>query len=947
MVRTVYIAQLLLLLSGPSSQALTLHVPQDVPTLGQAISQVGDGGVIELAAGDYAAPASGFRISNAGKGFTIRAAAGAVVALDGGGNHPVFVLRNSARARGRLVVFENLIFRHGGGGSSSTSPGVTVDAGEARFVGCRFENNVGSAGADGGGVKVRIGSDASFIGCSFSGNGSPIAGGAMMIHVSNVEVLGGAFVDNRVNLPDHDPSSHGGAISVIDGTLRVSDALFQGNQAGWVGGAIYALGTWSADPTTPHSLVSITRSTFQANVIAPQPCCPPPGAPTGGAIHVEDQTTLDVQGSRFVDNEAQFGGALDGYGALINVAGSTFQGNRGAIAAADEAIGGAICALSATGQNSRPAGVTVAGSLLQGRHAGGGPVANAGGCVLAGGDELDLYGLGGLPPHGTLDSNRAQVHIAGSVFHDCDIQRSPAAGGGAGGAINGSLVALTLDDSLVLDSDAVGNGLGGGIFLTNESDARISRTTFAGNTADTSGGAISAGGSNVQISGSRFIANEVSPGVAEPINTSRGAALYFAPLGAGRPRAGSGDASGVVAETTFSQNVGLPVWDVDFGGASPVNTVQYNGNDFFSTTFGDKVYVDTFADPSRGGFNVAGLSSLVVSRSGGPTTVKSAVANHALWAPPAAGSLKAIPPAGSPSARSAPFLAYAWTGGYATLNGVPLARHDGLIEGAAPGSYSLAVDGVAVDTAVVEAPGCTSDPVLCLSSDRFHVRVQWELATGEHGEGHPIALSGDTGYFWFFSPSNVELIVKVLDGRSLNDRFWVFYGALTDVQYTLTVTDTVTGAVKTYVNPRGHMASAADTSAFLGTGNAPAVPPVVPPPPPPTGSCAAGPGALCLGDRFRVGVSWRTSTGSGTGTAVPLTGDTGSFWFFSSSNVELVVKILDGRSINNNFWVFYGALSDVEYTLQVTDTRTGRTKTYFNPQGTMASVADTVALRGP
>jgi hypothetical protein len=905
-----------------------LRVPQDVPTLERAIAQVTDGGVIELAAGTYAAPAAGYKVSNAGKGFTIRAALGATVVLDGGGNHPVFVLRNSARSRGRLVVFENLIFRNGGGGSPTISPGVTVDGGEARFVGCRFEHDAGSAGADGGGVKVRTGSDASFIGCSFTGNSSPIAGGAMMIHVSNVEVLGGAFVDNHVNLPNHDPSSHGGAINVIDGTLRVSDALFQGNQAGWVGGAIFAFGTGTAAPTSPHSSVSITRSTFQANVIAPQPCCPPPGAPAGGAIHVEDQATLDVEESRFIDNEAQFGGALDSFGALINVAGSTFQGNRGNITGMDESVGGAISALSHG--TAHPAVVTVTGSLLQGRHAGGGPVGNAGGCILASGD-----------------TDRAPVEITGSVFHDCDIQRSPTAGGGTGGAINGSLIALTLDDSLVLDSDAVGDGFGGGIFLTGESDARISRTTFAGNTADTSGGALFAGASNVQISGSRFIANEVGPGVAGPINASRGAALYFIPAIGGQPHVGSGDASGVVSETTFSQNVGLPVWDVDFGGASPVNTVQYDANDFFSTTFGDKVYVDTFADPGRSGFDVGSLNTLVVSRSGGPTTVKSTIANHALVTAPVAGSLKAIPPAGSPSSRSAPFLAYAWTGGAATLNGAPLPQHDGLIEGAAPGGYALVVDGVTVDSATIEAPRCTSDPTLCLSSDRFHVQVQWELATGERGEGHPIALSGDTGYFWFFDPANVELIVKVLDGRSLNDRFWVFYGALSDVKYTLTVTDTVTGAVKAYVNPQGHLASVADTSAFLGTGDAPLVPPVVAPPLPATGACAAGPGDLCLGSRFRVGVSWRTSTGTGIGTAVPLTADTGYFWFFSSANLELVVKVLDGRSINNHFWVFYGALSDVEYTLTVTDTQTGRTKTYFNPQGTLASVADTSALRGP
>lgn len=927
-----------------------LRVPQDVPTLAQALSQVVNGGIVELAAATYPSPAPGFKISNARKSFTLRAALGATVVLDGGGNHPVFVLRNSARSRGGLIVFENLIFRNGGGGSPATSPGVTVDGGEARFVGCRFENNAGAAGADGGGVKVRSGSAATFIGCSFTGNSSPIAGGAMMVDVSDVEVLGGSFTDNRVNVPNHDPSSHGGAISVIDGTLRVADALFQGNQAGWVGGAIYALGTPTSTPATPHTVISITRSTFQSNVLAPQPCCAPPGAPTGGAIHVEDQATLDVQGSRFVDNQAQFGGALDSFGAPVNVAGSTFQGNGGALAGAFESVGGAICALAngttAGGPQPRPAGVTVTSSLLQGSHAGGGPVGNAGGCILALGDQQDLYGLGGLPQHGTLDSNRLPVQISGSVFDACAVQRSATTGGGTGGAINGALIALTLDDALVMDSSAAGNGSGGGISLSSESAAEISRTTFAGNTADTSGGAIFAGASDVRISGSRFIANEVSPGVAEPIDASRGAALFFIPSVGGQPHASPGDASGVVSGTTFSQNVGLPVWDIDFGGASPVNTVQYEGNGFFSTVFGDKVYVDTFADPGRTGFNVQRLNSLVVSRGGGPSTVKAPVPNQALAAAPVAGSLKAMPPAGSPSARSAPFLAYAWTGNTATLDGVALPRHDGLIEGAAPGSHALVVDGATVDAAAIAAPRCTSDPVLCLSNDRFHVQVQWELATGERGEGHPIALSGDTGYFWFFDSANVELVVKVLDGRSVNDRFWVFYGALSDVSYTLVVTDTLTGAVRAYVNAPGHLASVADTTAFLGTGDVPPAPPVIPPPPP-AASCAAKPGDLCLGNRFRVGVSWRTSAGAGIGTPVPLTGDTGTFWFFNAANVELVVKILDGRSVNNHFWVFYGALSNVGYTITITDTRSGRTKTYTNPPGTLASVADTSALPGP
>ena len=529
----------------------------------------------------------------------------------------------------------------------------------------------------------------------------------MMIGDSIVTVIRGAFVANHANPPNHDPSSHGGAISVVDGTLLVSDTLFQGNQAGWVGGAIYAFGITTATPATPHALVAITRATFQANVIAPQACCPPPGPPTGGAIHVENQATLNVTGSRFVDNQAQFGGAINGLGALIDVSASTFQGNGGAVAGTSEAVGGAICALAggppAGGPGSPPSGLTVAGSLLQGSHAGGGPAANAGGCLLAIGDEQDLYGLGGHPPRGSLDSDRLPVQITGTVFDACDVQQSATAGGGSGGAINGALVALSLDDSLVLDSNAAGNGSGGGLFLAGESAAQVARTIFAGNLADHAGGALFAAGSDLQISGSSFIANQVGSGAGDPLNVSRGAALYFIPAGGGQPHVGSGDVSGVVSQTIFSQNAGLPVWDADSGGPGPVNTVQYNGNELFNTTYGDKIYVDTFADPGRSGFDVGSLNALIISRGGGPSTVKSAVANQALAAAPVGGSLRAMPATGSPSSRSAPFLAYAWTGGSATLNGVPLPLHDGLIEGAAPGAYTLVVDGQVVAAATVTA----------------------------------------------------------------------------------------------------------------------------------------------------------------------------------------------------------------------------------------------------
>ncbi len=54
--------------------------------------------------------------------------------------------------------------------------------------------------------------------------------------------------------------------------------------------------------------------------------------------------------------------------------------------------------------------------------------------------------------------------------------------------------------------------------------------------------------------------------------------------------------------------------------------------------------------------------------------------------------------------------------------------------------------------------------------------------------------------------------------------------------------------------------------------------------------------------------------------------------------------MLDGRAVNGHFWVFYGALSDADYTLRVEDLATGRVRTYHNPAGRLASAGDTGAF---
>lgn len=149
---------------------------------------------------------------------------------------------------------------------------------------------------------------------------------------------------------------------------------------------------------------------------------------------------------------------------------------------------------------------------------------------------------------------------------------------------------------------------------------------------------------------------------------------------------------------------------------------------------------------------------------------------------------------------------------------------DGLL---APQAMAMSSDGLslyavsrwqhAVTTFGARLPCVPGPQTMCLNAGRFRVEVEWRDGTGETGPGQVVlgTLAGDSGLFWFFSPANWEMLVKVLDGCAINDRFWVFAGATTDVAYTLTVTDIHTGQSKSYPNPLGSAAdSITDTGAL-------------------------------------------------------------------------------------------------------------------------------------
>ena len=238
-------------------------------------------------------------------------------------------------------------------------------------------------------------------------------------------------------------------------------------------------------------------------------------------------------------------------------------------------------------------------------------------------------------------------------------------------------------------------------------------------------------------------------------------------------------------------------------------------------------------------------------------------------------------------------------------------------------AYGLDLDGT----------GCTPSPTrLCLSDNRFQVETIWRDFDERFEASRANSLTPDTGYFWFLEPDNVENVVKILDARGVNEHFWVFFGALSNLEYWLTVTDTTTGLAKRYFNPAGSFASLGDTEAFGPRGVQGPQQLITPSgwrrvtgewASGASGMCVATATRVCLGDsRFGVEIEWKDFGGTaGDGVMSSLTDDTGIAWFFNESNIEVVFKVLDATAVNGSFWFFYGALSNVEYTIRSRTTR--------------------------
>jgi hypothetical protein len=121
-----------------------------------------------------------------------------------------------------------------------------------------------------------------------------------------------------------------------------------------------------------------------------------------------------------------------------------------------------------------------------------------------------------------------------------------------------------------------------------------------------------------------------------------------------------------------------------------------------------------------------------------------------------------------------------------------------------------------VDETFFRSTSCTpSDVDLCLHGGRFRVTAEWESPT-DGGIGHGVAFNDDSGWFWFFTDTNTEVVVKTVSAcADPFNRYWVFAAGLTNVLVTLNVEDTAAGVANYYINPAGTaFVPIQDTQAF-------------------------------------------------------------------------------------------------------------------------------------
>ncbi|MDN5923368.1 MAG: hypothetical protein L0H70_00030 [Xanthomonadales bacterium] len=642
---------------------------------------------------------------NLHKHFTIRAAANAAVTITNtsGSTNGLFLITSSSPDPKQHVTFEHITFSAGLSNTDEHAGAITMVNTDVTLLNCNFQNNAASSTGPtggGGGALLARNTNLMIVGSTFTGNHAWRSGGAIDIRGgSHLSVHDSQFLNNRVNLAEHFASSLGGAIFVLDSSLRVTNTRFKNNQAGFAGGAIYSYGDWSPTPPGIATDLLITNSTFDNNSNhCNATSCPTNFVVVAGALEAENNVTARIYNSRFLDNQAAQGGAIQIYRSQMTIHDSTFIGNQATGTASGMGYGGAIVVVSADQNHNDPvnrpsAQLTVTRTLFQGQHGATTTTGVFGGCIFTQGDYNRQYGLNGMPQNGTLQYNRAEVDISHSIFSDCDVLGG-ASSTGVGGGLHAGLSDLTRSNSLFLGCDALGNangaGSGGALAVRGQTLANIDNVTIAGSKAAFNGAAIWAAGAELNLSSSQIFENQLTTPQFD------GAAIYTASENIYQ----LSKATGLVQDTLFSHNTGASgkhvIYDWDTGTtASPTNLTQYSNNSFFPNDS------SVYASHIWGSGGVAFLNSLAS---------KAPISNIGLTSEPVVGAIMVAPSAtlstnaaGDPAAPKTAYIGVAWSGAPAVLDGSNISDH-ALLQANAAGTHSLLVGSQSWPANISQAP---------------------------------------------------------------------------------------------------------------------------------------------------------------------------------------------------------------------------------------------------
>ncbi len=221
---------------------------------------------------------------------------------------------------------------------------------------------------------------------------------------------------------------------------------------------------------------------------------------------------------------------------------------------------------------------------------------------------------------------------------------------------------------------------------------------------------------------------------------------------------------------------------------------------------------------------------------------------------------------------------------------------------------------------------------------RFFVQVAYKNQFDNNKTGKLLGRSlfstalSETAVFTFGDQNVIELMVRVSDARPFDNHIHVFLGGLSDVEFSVVVTDTATGIIHEYKKPANQLVGVIDRTTFPApTSLLPILTELKMAPNAETSTIRL------LNNRFEVRMHYRNQFTNPAGEgymnarSIASSPTTETAVFFFDENVgsaEWMVRFSDARPFADRIDMFHGGLSDVEFTIEVLDTKTGLRKEY-------------------